>query len=355
MRILRLAAIGPLLVASACLPADDVEVRQTVQATEPTQCDDDGCGAGNSPVIDGVYFWNLSSDAEPNDRGVSITRVEKSNIAMRLIAVGDRLRGVHPVTGITLFEGTQLVGTRIHVSVKGVPRIIKITYVSPPDVEDESFWIQPYGKVEAYEFRFAPVGELPSRPLCSLAKDDPEDKMIRAIVFTGDRYNPVTKEITIDHPLVSGWINIACKDSAPYKMYLSGHASFAGARLGLATSLAKRRAMLNAWTMNACGTGKAFTVSGTRITIFESQHLVGNWPSPFHDNPITLESIWSASKALCMNVHRLALDPKYPEIRDAMASECPRPPPCSTILGDNDWTDFDKFGYVLTGTPPPPP
>lgn len=355
MRNVQLVTVAAL-AASACLPADDLELGRTVQAqvAEPTQCDDDGCGAGNSPVIDGVYFWNLNSDEEPNDRGVSISKVLRNdNKVMRLIAVGDRLRGVDPISGVTLAEGAGLVGTRILVSVNRAPHAITISYVSTP-AEAETFWIEPYHKVETYKFRFAPVGEMTSRPLCSLASDGPDDQMIRAIVFTGDRYNPVTKEITLG-AVTSGWINFACKDSAPYKMHLSGHTTVAGMRLGLVTSLAKRRAMLNAWTMNACGTGKAFTVSGTRITLFESQHLVGQWPSPFHDNPATLESIWSATRALCMNVHRLALDPIYPAIQLDMARECARLPPCSTILGDKDWTDFDEFGYVVTGTPPPPP
>lgn len=354
MLIVRLAVLALLLSVSACLHPDDVDSARVVQAVGPPQCDLDDCGAGNSPVIDGVYFWHLNSDELPNDHGVSITSVEKNGIPMRLVAEGDRLRGLHPVTGLPLFDHTQLENTRIHVSVNKKPYVIKISYVSPSWAEDESFWIYPYGKIEAYDFTFTPVFEEGrERPLCSLAQeDDPDNSMIRAIVFSGDRYNPATKEITDAAPN-SGWMNIACKDGAPYKMHLSGHTRVANHRLGITTSLAKRRAMLNAWTMNACSTGTAFTVAGTQITLTESQHLPGQWPAPFQNNPVTYESIWGPLGALCMNVHRLVEDPSYEKLESDMVTECggALPPSCESIIGNDNWDDFERFGYVLTGNP----
>lgn len=346
----RLAIIASLCAVPGCV-SPDLDAGQVVQAAEPTQCDDDGCGGGNSPVINGVYFWSLHSFGLANN-GVAIKNVTRwDGVAMTLIAEGDRLRGIHPVTHAPLADGVALVNTRINVSVNGAPYQIRISYVSPTFAVDEKFWVGSQARIEAYDFVFKPLFERDARerPLCNLANSDPMNPMIRAIVFTGDNYDPVSKEITLG-ALTNGWMNIACKDSAIYKMHEIGYTKAASDKLGIATSLDERHAMLNSWTMNACGNGTAFTKPGTKILLTESHNLLPA-TSPFQAVPITadnVEAIWGPDGARCLDTHRLATDPfSNDALRKAIATECGHELlSCESMVGD-----WDDHGYVITGAP----
>ena len=184
------------------------------------------------------------------------------------------------------------------------------------------------------------------KPLCSLANGDPTNPMVRAIVFTGDNYDPVTKQITLG-PATRGWMNLACRKSAPYKMHLIGHTTAAWARLGIWTPIDKRRAMLNAWTMNACGTGAAFTTQGTPITLTESQFLLPA-ASPYQVAPVTTEAIWGPDGAVCLDTPRVPSGTTLAQQTANIKAECQTElPSCSAMLVT--WTNS---GSVLTGTPP---
>jgi hypothetical protein len=356
MPMLRVAALAAVLAVPACVPPDDLASGAVVQANiADPQCPQDDCGNGNSPVINGVYFWMLSSFGLGNDQGVKIASVEKyDGTAMRLIADGDRLRGIHPVTNAALADHKALENTRITVSVGGLLYRIRIGYVtssstSPPADDHEHFWVGTRSAVEAYDFYYTPLSD-PNRretPLCTPLANDPENPGIRAIVFTGDNYDPVTKKITLG-AVTNGWMNIACQKSAPYKMHLIGHTTAAQARLGIKTSLDKRQAMLNAWTMNACGTGTAFTIQGTPITLTESQFLLPAG-SPYLMAPVSTEAIWGPDGAVCLDTPRVpsgtTLDDQLANIQD----ECGVLPSCSPMPAT--WT---SAGSVLTGIPAAP-
>jgi hypothetical protein len=255
---------------------------------------------------------------------------------------GDQLLGVDPVTGVPLVSHAGLENTRIDVTVADKPYQIRIGHVSA-SWELDSFWVAP-APIETYELYYAPITDLRNeRPLCSLANQDPAHPMIRAIVFEGDVYDPATKAITTG-PATLGWFNVACENGAPYKMHKIGHTSVAQARLGIVTSLDKRRAMLNAWTMNACGTGEAFTHPGEPITIREQPNLLpatSDYMAPW----VSLEAVWGPGGALCLDAPRLWEEDL--EIRSKIQRACggKLPEPCTTYpiwpLGD----------HVLTGNP----
>ena len=265
-------------------------------------CPPDGCG-GNSPVIDGVYFWRLHVGGKPNPEGVRITGVKKANgEKMKLEAVaaeGDRLRGMSLGSPVLVTEHAGLIGTRIAISLDGKPYEILINAVAP----DERFWaVAGATTIESYELLYSPLSadERP-RPLCS--EDDDQPARLRALVFTGDLYNPRTKEITVGAE-TNGWLNIACERSAIYKMHKIGYTTAAQGRLGKATSVPQRRAMLNAWTSNVCGTGRSFTLPGEPLTLYESLGIQLA-TSPYVVNPTeTHEAIWSETGAVCLDTHR---------------------------------------------------
>lgn len=344
-----LAAAG----VGACASPDS-EVASVTQPLVGDSCPTNSCGDGNSPVIDGVYFWRLHFGGNANPEGVRITSIHAPNGgAMKLELVdGDRLRGGDASFGYV--EHTALIGTKIRVSmwVKGqlaeYEILIKGVASSVPiGAAEEWFWVRNPLPIEAYDFYYRPLvgpDQRLERPLCSEADGDPT--MLRALVFGGDIYHPTTKKIEVGLA-TKDWMNIACADGAIYKMHKIGHTTAAQGRLGKPTSVAQRRAMLNAWTSNVCGTGDAFTKQGERIKLAESLSMLA--PDSAYLDPLdaaqteSIEAIWSETGAVCLNTHRLdgTADERDIPCRDAL-------PLCDGWLGD--WT---AHGHVVTGNPYP--
>lgn len=342
------AAVG------ACAFDPEVEVSNSFLAGNP--CPPNGCGDPNSPVIDGVYFWRLHRLGLPNPEHVRIIAVQHQGAPMTLEVVGgDRLRGWK--TSPVPVEHADLIGTRIVVTVPIEGQIktyeITITAVAPTGpgglaAPKEWFWVDTGPEyptpIEAYDFRYrriAPDLEREPRPLCAEGDNDPNK--LSALVFSGDIYDPVTKEIYVGLE-TANWFNIACVDSAIYKMHKIGYTAAAGAKPKIPTTKVKqRRAMLNAWTSNVCGTGEAYTVPGEMITLQESLDLL-HPTSGYLDEPATYEAIWDENGAVCLDVHRLEGGPDEVAIPCRAALQR-----CTDLVGD--WT---SHGHVLTGNPPPP-
>lgn len=311
---------------------------------ESDPCPKDGCG-GNSPVTNGVYFWRVhigSLPSETTPEGVQITGIEdKNGVPMRFkVADGDYLLGVDPVSGVVIAEGTGLVGTRIEVLVKNNPYEILIEWADP----SEKFWVGAELPIWRYRFRYRALSGADTRTyhaLCSEGDRDPT--MLSALVFEGDLYDPDTKDITVG-PAAAGWMNIACAGSAIYKMHTVGHTT-AAQKTGVVTTLPQRRAMLNAWTSNVCGTGEAFTRQGEPITLRESLGVFRK--SPYNAAPQSYEAIWDEHGAVCLNTHRLEEDDR--DIYLKIAAACPGgvlPPSCDPLPGS-----WSLSGHVLTGNP----
>jgi hypothetical protein len=356
MSSVRLALLVCVVAVPACLPASDPASDPATSQTEqailpvPDPCDGPNCGGVNGPVMNGLPFSDIASDGTPNSAGLAIAGVFRAsdNTPMKLIAINDMLLGIDPWTGLTLAAGIDLIGTRIITTLKGKPYEITISYVSPTGVIDERFWVGSYDRVEAYEFMYKPVGSVEHpKPLCTYDSTDPSSASVRAIAFTGDRYDPDSKAVTVG-PKTDGWINIACKFGAPYKLHLLGHTTAATARIGIYAPVAKRRTLLLAVSMTACGAGESFTVQGTHITLSESQNLLPA-ASPFQLPPALYEAIWTTDGVRCMNWHRRAKSAEdYKVIRANIESTCGR------VIPECKATDFGMWktvGSVITGVP----
>lgn len=336
----RLVAVAAV-VGSACSVAEP-NTAQVVSAILPGG---DGCpreecgGSGNSPVMDGVYFWSLNVNGKVNNQGFWLVSAEKAGapLWLRLGAPGDRWRAVVKASPAVVYEHLDLREVTFTVQRGWKQFQVRIADVFP---DHQPFWAKPTtddpGNIETYDLRFTPLND-PAEPreehfLCSHPTGDPGE--LYAIVFGGDIYDATTKRITIGGD-AAGWFNIACFMGAPWKMHVAGHTGVANFRLGIDTSLDKRRAMLNAWTMNACGTGTAFTHPGEPITMHEQ-------PEVFIDGLDYLkesndhEAIWGPNGALCLDAPRLWEEDA--EIRSKIQAECGGrlPPSCSTTLPVGD-------------------
>lgn len=319
------------MASSPDQPSTD-DAQYTVKGTG--KCMPSVCGSHSPALLECTYFSLLSSEGVANDQDVRIISVHRADgTAMRLIADLDRLRGVHPTTGAPLAEHGQLEGTVIIAMMGTATRTITIEHVA---LADERFWVGAFSRVEAYDLAYTPATGVGA------------PQHVRAIAFTGDLYDPMTKQVSVG-PATEGWINFACKDSTLYRQHLLGHTEAAQTRLGIATTLAKRQAMLNALTMNACGTGRTWTADAEPLTLTESQLLLPS-SSPYQVAPATYEAIWKASGAVCVNVPRLATSAAMvTETLAAMSAECGAPmPPCTSAMLAN----WQLYGEVVTGNPP---
>jgi hypothetical protein len=339
-----LVGLAAVVVAGACAPEPAVGIAYYIPPDhiEEDPCPPDGCG-GNSPVMNGVFFWRVYFGDQPDAAGpedVRVTGVHRNGVPMKLrVADGDYLVGVDPVMPwVVLAHGTTLPGTRIKVSLKGEPYEILVSGAAPT----EKFWVGAKLPIWRYELRYRALsgGDTHYFPLCSEADGDPD--MIQALVFEGDDYTPDTKQITVG-PQTAGWMNIACADSAIYKMHTTGHTT-AAQKNGLLTTPAQRHAMLNAWTSNVCGTGEAFTKQGEPIRLRPFTGTVNK--APYNGPMASAEAIWDESGAVCLNTHRLHEDDPtiYSQIAEACGGELP--PNCDAMLGS-----WKSHGHVLTGNP----
>jgi hypothetical protein len=360
MRTMRSLVCAAASVAGACASPDDlgVEASFLLPPGQEDPCPPDGCGGGNSPVVSGVYFWRLDIakvPSAPNPEGVRITGVHRDMVSMPLrlrVVNGDRLQVVSSVNpDAVIADDTLVVGTRILIDVNGSPYEISIASAG----QTAHFWLRHPVAIWEYELRYRPLFGPPAaqrkkRALCSEGDGDPTK--VSAIVFGGDLYNPVTKEVA-EGPGTAGWMNVACVDSAPYKMYRIGHTSAASTRIGLATTLAQRQAMMNAWTSNLCGDGTSHTNQGETVLMRESFD-VQNAQSPYLGEMGSYEAIWSEHGAVCLDTHRR--EDTEPGITAMLRTACtPALPTCDSMM--DDWT---AHGHVLIGNshpplPPPPP
>lgn len=321
-------------------------------------------------MIAGVYFWRLNMD-ERNPEGVEIKSVTSSlhtgnqPLRLALSLEGDRLLGVDPSDPeTTIVQGVELVGTRITVVVNSDRYDIEIAKVIVPQNggEAEQFWVDDTAghrqSIETYVFQYRPLDTPPPDPnkplrfLCSEGDANPD--RIKAIAFGGDTYDPVSKWITLGDDTI-GWINIACVDSAPYKMHKIGYTTAAERRHLTPTTLAERQAMLNAWTANVCGPAKgtSFTRPGEEIALRETHDLLHG--SPYNAFPTSVEAIWDEDGAVCLNVPRLW--DSGDDICRELRADCPLPPPCDhSMVTNRAWIDSEgtdwswtRHGSVLTG------
>lgn len=295
------------------------------------RCMPNVCGTRSQALFECTYFWELSSNGQPNDVGVHIVAAQRSDgTSMKIVAVGDRLSGVHPVTGAPLADHAQLQGTVIIVMAGVSTRTITIERVV-----NERFFVAGQPNVEAYELAY--TSETGGAPL-----------HVRVVAFTGDRYDPLSKLITVG-PSTSGWINFACKNTTPYRQHLLGYTEAAQSKLGITTTLSQRQGVLNALSGNACGTGRTWTNDAEPITLSESKLMLPP-TSPYQVAPATYEAIWNADGAVCMNIPRLATTPAMVnETLGWMANECGAPiPACTSAM----LTSWPLFGDAVTGNPP---
>lgn len=344
-----------LLLAAPCLALACLEAPAPDAPAPPAQvlgrkfvegCPSWGC-TGNSPVMGPYSFHELDLAGSANDEGISIASVRRGGTAVRLaLSRGRELVAATPQGQV--FAGAQLEGVVLSLDTPSGPYQLVITKVHELATTQSAFWVGPPEPVETYELAYEDPS-VPERlvPLCNhppareLRPDGAPawNSAIAAVLFGGDRYDAVHKEVTASSPeQAAAFINLGCAGSALAKMLYTRNTT-AGSNALHWTSAAQRQAMLKMFTADMCGTGYSFTLPNTPL---RWQNTLG-WGNVVGDEP-AFEAFWNEHGAMCLDDHRLG-----PVVAAAVQASCPLPA-CQGMALAGAWR---PGAHVKTLLPPP--
>jgi hypothetical protein len=317
-----------------CLPGGPMFNTQSLPMSSDGQVH---CGCPDQPTFYDLPFHELDSQGiQDNDMGLRISWfLSRNGWPLRPTVDRDQLMGDNGAG--TILRGTELVNARMQLRYRGgATYSLYITEVSTTP-----FYVGG-GEVPTYRFAYRRDNDFsdPMHPLCD------GDRF--AIVFTGDRYDAVTKRVTVGP---TPWFNIACLDSANARMHLWRYTS-AGADATHSTSANERQALYRSLYADYCGTGQSFNQ-----VVFN--HVLG---SLFTDRKGFMprlgavgsyEAVWNENGAVCVDFPRLG-EAGDEQIWDEIYAVC-QPPPCSPPpkLGwKNYLARWTFYGSVLTANRP---
>jgi hypothetical protein len=365
------AVLAAAALASAC--AMEEPTLDEDSAALGRDCSTSGCGA-NSPVVAGVPFWDLHRFGQRNAQGFGINSFQApaappfNRRRVQIDVVGTELVGRELATNAIVVSGSSVQGSILFLNTPSGPYEIHVV-----NVGSMAYWTGLSGTIYTYELkvrRFGSQDEL--APLCSNPPGSPGSETyeewpggnrLHAVLFPLDRYLPVTKEVRTmaSHPqFVDGWMNVSCAGSAPAKLLLMRHTTVsADPRPQYQTTRLQRQAMLRMYTSAVCPSGKAYTYAGERLRYKNTTGLVSVW-----NNANTIEAVWTADGATCLEVHRLdtATVPDQTtadKVIDDLMLDCGGTlPTCTSIPGfhrDRPWTwprsGAGNEGYLLSANP----
>lgn len=340
----------------------EVGEEQTSAVEQGLKCPDFGCGE-NSPVpgpfnIRELYF---PSALVENSDHIRLLYFKKGSTQYHVEVVNDRVRALDWVSNQVALEHNALAGgyfVLAHPAVSGLPAGEVHLFINSVDQSGQEFWQGPPGSVETYELLYDGAGTVSDPvPACKSplpgngVRDqatDPEGRVWKnrfySIIFTGDRYNSGTYTVQTG-ARAQGWMNIACAGSTPAKLHLNRHTAASTAVGTTATTTSQRQAMLKMYAGDFCGKGTPYTVAGTPLRWWSA----GGLSSPFIKE-VSMESMWSSTGAMCMDVHRLAdsSNVEYAKFAADIRAACGLKP-CSDIPGYKDFALYKQ--YLMTMSP----
>lgn len=338
--------LAPLAMPLGCAdgPADETATDH-VRST----CLDWGCGE-SVPVVGALAFHELHETGEPNSAGIRLLGLTQRGRAYAVDVVDNRLFG--RALGSSRdgdLSGAQLEGAELSLS---TPEGIHTVHIRA--VSHVPYWVGDPTSNELYHLEITDPSGSEARPLCSNPPDATGEwpEPTGALIFTGDRYDAVGKQVIPGAPADPGeWFNIACAGSALAKLHLSRHTP-AGSSGDFTSTTAQRQAVLKMFTADMCGTGQSFTEAGTPL---RWGNATGT--TRLRGDEASFEALWDEDGALCLDEHRLdvdADDPDAAQIHREVVRACEavgKPlPPCTDLPGfPRTWP---PDAYVLSANPP---
>ncbi len=298
-------ALSSLVAVPACVAEPDTSSETSeVNGGNGDPCPKTGCGT-NSPFLGPTEFHEFEeTGSSANAQGLRLVGMVKNGTSYLPDVTGTVLVG--RFWGIAVLTNQDLVGAELLVANDrgGDGFRIKIVRVS----HAQTYWQGAPDTLETYEllWRTDHQGAATYQPVCNNPPDrrDPDGTLwnvtAEAILFTGDRYDTRTLEVTATTPAQAGsWFNIGCSGNVMSKLVLNRHTA-ASQLAASPTTRAQRQAMLKMYTSDVCGTGQAFTKQGTALRWTSAQGWMNT--APAYPNS---EARWNENGALCLDTHRL--------------------------------------------------
>lgn len=293
----------PALASTACIDRE-LDLEREVQ---------EACWhCGNSPVIDVWEFHELHAEGIPNSAGIQVQGMSRHGLTYRPAVVGAVLVGRSIAPGVYPdIAGVDLIGAKLDVSTPAGAYEIRVSNVS----QGTPYVVGPADMNETYELEYTAPGNPRWRNLCFNPPADSEEfpDGLEALLFAGDRYDAVTKEVTATG-VDDGWFNIGCAGSNLAKLHLNRRTD-AGSTPSIQTSQAERQAMLKMFGGDYCGNGVYYSHQGVPIDLEDVQghRTVNAGYSSF-------EGLWGDKGAMCLDESRL--EAEVPGITQQIVDDC---------------------------------
>lgn len=314
-----------------------------------TICPEEKCGS-NSTVIDGVYFWEAKLNA--TSQGVTLLGFENlPQGAVKLDVDRDRLVAVN---GSGQHMTASIEGSQLRFGVNNQTYLVTIE-----DVHHNVTYIANHtiGVIETYRMIYTSLITGSSEtPLCETQVAEAGVAIDDAVVFEGDRYDPVTRDV-IHGADTKGWFNIACLDGAPAKTYRL-RATMATTPAAPKIDTDRFQAAFSMWSADYCGDGSAYTVPGEPLLVKDRADSISpssgwSW-GPKTKQPSSYEAVWGPNGAVCLDTPRRA-DNYEGNLAADVRAYCHEVrqiwlPPCTDKDG-NMALDWKAAGYYLTANP----
>lgn len=295
------------LVAPACLDGE-AELAGALAARDYS-CPTWRCGF-NAAEVRGRSLQELDLDGLPNAAGARIVGALPPPLRLGYVLDVQNDELVFRKGGSVL-RGEQIVGGILLVQLPlGLPVPVTIAgYATVPS------WAADHPPIAAYTLLYPePVELLGVKNVCTGSLLDPLASV--ATVLGGERYDEATKTVLPDQ---SRWVTIACAGSAAAKLKLLGYGPQSSA-----TTPARRQATLKMITADYCGGGHSYTENGTPL---QWANADGTVAPPAGATLGAVESVWTASGAVCLGATRIA---------DTEVA-CPLPACDGFDLDDGEW------------------
>lgn len=356
--------------SEAPAPVEPLACQQGISAAS-CDCTENNCGQ-NSPVIDGLPFSKLHLGGLPNPQGFSLIAFAVSDAAA--------LAESYFVPGFDVVMNNHFllnVGNVMVLEREGQKYFVKLVAVSPtsPSPDSQPYWAHVESLLPWYRLEYTTPEELLASPrpryqdLCKTYPGASEGwNATGAFIFEGNVYNQVT--ITVESsprvPANQTWFNVACPGSLPAKMLATRRVDIDG----YGASPKEQQAFANMWSGNYCGTGRTFTKPGwplrirTRNPLGAVGSIAWNHPASFVAGDVaSVDAVWSAEGAVCIDTPRLDTDPMLVDAdpaepgdqtwRHEIEQHCGRSIPRCTKNHEALPAGWQATGYVLSINPVP--
>lgn len=374
----------PLLIAGCAsmeeggdsAPREPPQQQRLIGGEEPEDCSSNNCGL-NSPVIDGVYFSQLSRNPnQENDQHFALKGIAPT--------VNAAANNQYLPTPANLVTGTQLnmaIGEVMVLMRDGKKYFVRLAdqwvtsspytqhYWAEPTTQAVPWYTLQYTTPEAVQA--CPRGSTSSScptwvDVCPHQRLDDKWSSLGAMVYEGNHYSQATIEVdtTLDKPMERGWFVVACNKSLPAKLLLMRRVQIDP----YAPSLAEQQAYANMWAGNYCGDGKVFTRAGwplgirAKLAPGANGSLALSHGASLEDTEVqSIDAVWNAEGAACLGTPRLdrpnpsykLLPPTYNTWYDEIQAHCravkkAELPPCPASADRSAWS---SLGQVISLNP----